>query len=87
MMFLWIAFILATTIVIPLIICYALILAKLKPANDSSENLALPATSQENNENIAKQRRMKKKMEMLEKIKEEKINAYYDRKKRKTRDS
>jgi len=26
-------------------------------------------------------------MEMLEKIKEEKIKAYYDRKKRKTRDS
>jgi len=86
-MFLGIDFILATTIVITLIICYALILAKLKPANDSSENLALPPTSQENNENIAKQRRMKMKMEMLEKIKEEKINAYYDRKKRKTRDS
>ncbi len=87
MMFLWIDFILATTIVITLIICYALILAKLKRANDSSENLALPPTSQENNENIAKQRRMKMKMEMLEKIKEEKIKAYYDRKKRKTRDS
>ena len=87
MMFLGIDFVLATTIVITLIICYALILAKLKPANDSSENLALPPTSQENNENKAKQRSMKMKMEMLEKIKEEKINAYYDRKKRKTRDS
>jgi len=87
MIFLWIDFILTTTIVITLIICYALILAKLKPANDSSENLALPPTSQQNNENIAQQRRKKMKMEMLEKIKEEKINAYYDRKKRKTRDS
>jgi len=86
-MFLWIDFILATTIVIILIICYALILAKLKPANDSSENLALPPASQENNGNLAKQRRMKMKMEMLEKIKEEKVKAYYDRKKRKTRDS
>jgi hypothetical protein len=87
MIFLWIDFILATTIVITLIICYALILAKLKPANDSSENLALPPTPQENNENIAQQRRKKMRMKMLEKIKEEKINAYYDRKKRKTRDS
>ncbi len=83
MMFLWIDFVLATTAVIILIICYVLILAKLKSANDSSENLALPPTTQENNENISKQRRV----EMLEKIKEEKIQEYYNRKKRKTKDS
>jgi len=86
-MFLGIDFVLATAAIVTLIICYILVLAKLKPSNESSENLASPLIPQESNEDISKQRRMKMKMEMLEKIKEEKINAYYDRKKRKTRDS
>ena len=82
-MFLGIDFMLATAAIVTLIICYILVLAKLKPSNESSENLASPLIPQENNEDISKQRRI----EMLEKIKEEKIKEYYDRKKRKIRDS
>ena len=83
MMFPWIEFVLATTATVTLIICYVLILAKLKPSNESSENLVFPPIPQENNKNLSKQRRM----EMLEKIKEEKIREYYNRKKRKIEDS
>jgi len=82
-MFPWIDFVLATAAIVTLIICYILVLAKLKPSNESSENLASPLIPQEDNANISKQRRK----EMLEKIKEEKIKEYYNRKKRKTRDS
>ena len=81
--FLWIDFVLVTAAIVTLIICYVIILAKLKPSNESSENLVFPLTPQENNENISRQRRK----EMLEKIKEEKIKEYYNRKKQKIRDS
>ncbi|MFB0567767.1 MAG: hypothetical protein ACETVM_04205 [Candidatus Bathyarchaeia archaeon] len=82
-MFLWIDFVLATSAIVTLVICYVLILAKLKPSDEASENLASPLIPQENNEDMSKQRRI----EMLEKIKEEKIKEYYDRKKRKISDS
>jgi len=82
-MFLWIDFVLATSAIVTLIICYVLILAKLKPSDEASENLASPLIPRENSEDMSKQRRM----EMLEKIKEEKIKEYYNRKKRKISDS
>lgn len=83
MMFPWIDFVLSTMAIVTLIICYVLILAKLKPSNESSEKLVFPPIPQENNQSVSKQRRM----EMLEKIKEEKIREYYNRKKRKIGDS
>ena len=82
-MFLWIDFVLATSAIVTLIICYVLILAKLKPSDEASENLASPLIPRENSEDMSKQRRM----EMLEKIKEEKIKEYYHRKKQKISDS
>jgi len=81
-MLLWIDFVLATSSIVTLIICYVLILAKLKPSDESSENFVSPLIPQGNDENMSKQRRI----EMLEKIKEEKIKEYYDRKRR-SRDS
>ncbi len=77
-MSLWIDFVLATSAIVTLMICYVLILAKLKPSDESSENRASPMIPQENSENMSKQRRI----DMVEKIKEEKIKEYYNRKKR-----
>jgi hypothetical protein len=79
-MFPSIDFLLATTAIIIVIICYVLLLAKLKPANDSSEFSKL---LQETYEDLSVQRRM----ELLEKIKEERIKEYWDRRKRKLGDS
>ena len=79
-MFPSIDFLLATTAIIFVIICYVLLLAKLKPANDSSEFSKL---LQETYEDLSVQRRM----ELLEKIKEERIKEYLDRRKRKLGDS
>jgi len=79
-MFPSIDFLLATTAIIIVIICYVLLLAKLKPANDSSEFSKL---LQETYEDLSVQRRM----ELLEKIKEERIKEYLDRRKRKLGDS
>jgi len=75
-MFSSIDFLLATTAIIIVIICYVLLLAKLKPANESSEFSKL---LQETYEDLSVQRRM----ELLEKIKEERIKGYLDRRKRK----
>jgi hypothetical protein len=69
-------FLLAATAVIIVIICYVLLLAKLKPANESSEFSEL---LQETYEDLSVQRRM----ELLEKIKEERIKEYLDKRKRK----
>jgi len=77
-MFLLTDFVLATAVIVTLLICYLFILVKLKPSNESSENLVFPLIPQENKEDMSKQRRR----EMLEKIKEEKIKEYYSRKKR-----
>ena len=79
-MFPSIDFLLATTAIIIVIICYVLLLAKLKPANDSSEFSKL---LQGTYEDLSVQRRM----ELLEKIKEERIKAYLDKRKRKLGDS
>ena len=79
-MFPSIDFLLATTAIIIVIICYVLLLAKLKPANDSSEFSKL---LQETYEDLSVQRRM----ELLEKIKEERIKEYLDKRKRKLGDS
>jgi len=75
-MFSSIDFLLATTAIIIVIICYVLLLAKLKPVNESSEFSKL---LQETYEDLSVQRRM----ELLEKIKEERIKGYLDRRKRK----
>jgi hypothetical protein len=69
-------FLLATTAIIIVIICYVLLLSKLKPANESSEFSEL---LQETYEDLSVQRRM----EFLEKIKEERIKEYLDKRKRK----
>ncbi len=71
-MFPSIDFLLATTAIIIVIICYVLLLAKLKPANNSSEFSKL---LQETYEDLSVQRRM----ELLEKIKEERIKEYLDK--------
>jgi len=73
-------FFLATTAVFIIIICYVLLLAKLKPSNESSE---ISKLLQETYEDMPVQRRM----ESLEKIKEERIKEYLNRKKRKPEDS
>jgi len=79
-MFPLIDFLLATTAVVIIIICYVLLLAKLKPSNESSE---ISKLLQETYEDVPVQRRM----EMLEKVKEERIKEYLNRKKRKPEDS
>jgi len=75
-MFPSIYFLLATTAIVIIIICYVLLLAKLKLTDESSE---ISKLLQETYEDISEQRRT----EMLEKIKEERIKEYLDRKKRK----
>ncbi len=82
-MFPWIDFALATTAIVTLIIGYVLILAKLRASDGSSENEPFPLIPQSNSGDSSKQRRM----EMLERIKEEKIREYYSRRNRKTDDS
>ena len=79
-MFPSIYFLLATTAIVIIIICYVLLLAKLKLTDESSE---ISKLLQETYEDISEQRRT----EMLEKIKEERIKEYLDRKKRKPEDS
>jgi len=69
-------FLLATTAVVIIIICYALLLAKLKPSNESSEFSELV---EDTYEGLPVQRRT----ELLEKIKEERIKEYLDKRKRK----
>ena len=78
-MFPSIDFLLATTAIIIVIICYALLLVKLEPTSKSSEFSELHAYIQETYEDLSGQRRM----ELLEKIKEERIKEYLDHKKRK----
>jgi len=73
-------FLLATTAIVIVVICYILLLAKLKPANESSEFSKL---LQETYEDLPVQRRT----EMLEKIKEERIKEYLDRRKQRPRGS
>jgi len=75
-MFPSIYFLLATTAIVIIIICYILLLAKLNRTNESSE---ISELLQEANEDLSVQRRT----ELLEKIKEERIQEYLDRKKRK----
>jgi len=84
------SFWLATAAVILLIACYVLFLVKFKPAKESSDfsdfSKLLPETTdsdfsdllQEPSENLPAKRRM----ELLEKIKEDRIKEYLDHKKR-----
>jgi len=73
-------FLLATTAIVIMIVCYVILVAKLKPANETSEFSQL---LQETYEELPVQRRM----EMLEKAKEERIKEYLDRRKQKPRGS
>jgi len=70
--------VLATSGIVTLVVCYVLVIAKLEPSDESSENSVSPLIPQGNNERMSKQRRI----EMLESIKEEKIKEYYERKRR-----
>jgi len=79
-MFPLIGFLLATTAIVITVICYILLLSKLKPANESSEFSKL---LQETYEDLPMQQRT----ELLEKIKEERIKEYLDRRKQRPRDS
>jgi len=79
-MFLSIDFLLATTAIAIMIVCYVILVSKLKPANETSEFSKL---LQETYEELPVQRRM----EMLEKAKEERIKEYLNRKKRKLESS
>lgn len=79
-MFPSVGFLLATTAIVIIVICYVLLVVKLKPANESSEFSKL---LQETYEDLSAQRRM----ELLDKIKEERIKEYLDRKKRKSEGS
>jgi len=76
-MFPFIYFLLATIAVAIIVICYILLLSKLKLANEPSEISELLQETYE--EDISVQRRT----EMLEKIKEERIKEYLDKRKRK----
>ena len=69
-------FLLATTAIVIIMICYIILVGKLKPANESSEFSKL---LQETYEDLSVQRRK----ELLEKIKEERIKEYLDRRKQK----
>ena len=73
-------FLLATTAIVIAIICYALLLVKLKQASESSEFSEL---LQETYNDLSVQRRI----ESLDKIKEERIKEYLDRRKKQQLDS
>jgi len=75
-MFPSIYFLLATTAIVIIVVCYILLLARLKLTNESSE---ISELLQESYEDLSEQRRT----ELLEKIKEERIKEYLERKKRK----
>ena len=71
---------LVTTAIIILIACYIIFLVKFKSAEESSDFSGLPELLLETSENLPAKRRR----ELLEKIKEERIKEYLDHKKRKT---
>jgi len=77
-MFPSIDFLLATTAIAIIIICYIILLFKLKPSNESSELSELSELLQETEEDLSPQRRT----EILEKYKEERIKEYLDRKRK-----
>jgi len=77
-MFPSIDFLLATTAIAIIIICYIILLFKLKPSNESSELSELSELFEETEENLSAPRRT----EILEKYKEERIKEYLDRKRK-----
>ncbi len=79
-MFLPVDFLLATVAIVIILICYVLLLVKLKKVDESSE---LSKLFEETYKDLSAQRRK----ELLEKIKEERIKEYLGRKKRKPRGS
>ena len=82
-MFSSINFWLATTAIAAIMVCYILLLFKIKPANESSDFSDFFELLQDNGKNLSVTRRR----ELLEKYKEERIKEYLHRKKRKPEDS
>ena len=82
-MFPSVGFLLATIALIVIMICYIILVSKLKTENESSESLEFSKLLEETYEDLSVQRRT----ESLEKIKEERIKEYLDRKKRKVEGS
>ena len=78
-MFSSINFWLATTAIAIIIVCYILLLVKSKSANESSDFSDFLELLQETDENLSVTRRR----ELLEKIKEERIREYLDKRKQK----
>ena len=70
---------LVTTAIIILIACYIIFLVKFKSAEESSDFSGLPQLLLETSENLPTKRRR----ELLERIKEERIKEYLEQKKRK----
>jgi len=70
---------LAITAIAILMVCYILILFKLKPSNEPADLSISSESPQEIPENFSPTRRT----ELLEKIKEERIKEYLDKRKRK----
>ena len=77
-MFPSIDFLLATTAIFIIIVCYAVLLVKLKTSNESFESSDFLELLQETEENLSVSRRK----ELLEKIKEERIKEYLNRKRK-----
>jgi hypothetical protein len=77
----------ATTAIIILIACYIIFLVKFKSANESSDFSDLPELLQETGDDLlletSENLSAKRRRELLEKIKEERITEYLDHKKRK----
>ena len=79
-MFPSIDFLLATTAIVIMIVCYVLLLIKLKSAKESSEFSKL---LQETYEDLS----VKRRAELLGKIREERIKEYLERKRKRERRS
>ena len=75
-MFPSIDFLLATTAIVIIIVCYVVLLAKLKPSNEPFESSDFLELLQETEENLSVSRRK----ELLEKYKEERIKDYLNKK-------
>jgi len=77
-----------TTAIIILIACYIIFLVKFKSANESSDFSGLPEIPQETSDDLlletSENLPTKRRRELLEKIREERIKEYLDHKKRKS---
>jgi len=77
-MFSSIDFLLATMAIVIVIVCYVVLLVKLKTPNESFESSDFLELLQENEENLSVSRRE----ELLEKYKEERVKEYLSKKRK-----